>query len=57
MLLNNSDGDDACDNPFNHAFSLGQIRFCYMCGGARGARGLVFTRGLFSIRNTSKNKI
>ena len=39
MLLNNSDGDDACDNPFNHEFSLGQNRFCYMCGGARGARG------------------
>ena len=25
-------------------FSLGQNRFCYMCGGARGARGHVFTR-------------
>jgi len=25
-------------------FSLVQIRFCYMCGGARGAGDLVFTR-------------
>ena len=30
--------------PLTMGFSLGQIRFCYMCGGARGARGLVFTR-------------
>jgi hypothetical protein len=30
--------------PLTMGFSLGQNRFCYMCGGARGARGLVFTR-------------
>jgi hypothetical protein len=26
------------------SFSLGQIRFCCMCGGARGARGHVLTK-------------
>ena len=29
--------------PLTMGFSLGQNRFCYMCGGSRGARGLVFT--------------
>ena len=28
--------------PLTMGFSLGQIRFCYMCGGARGAKSYVF---------------